>query len=208
MRSIILILLFAGSTAQLMGCRAKGEWSEADELRAKVLDLEKQLATASAQRDEANAKLGEIERARLSTGGELASDVVAALPRCAGIEIDRWSGFDFSEGATGEAIHVYVKPFDGRERFIQIVGLLRVRADHVPGGAAASAQPSALGSASLDPPGLREAFRSSPLGTHYFVRIPLATAHPKDGSLILSAEFTDSLTGRIHQASRVIQIKK
>ncbi|MDX2114583.1 MAG: hypothetical protein SFZ24_03035 [Planctomycetota bacterium] len=189
------------------GCSTKGAWTEADDLREKLVSAEKQIATLTAERNEALAKLAETERVRLATGGELSSDVAAALPRCAGVEIDRFTGIA-PPGDQGAAIEVYLRPFDGRQRFVQIVGVLRVRADLVP-AAGQAGSPATVASAELQPADLREAYRSSPMGTHYAVRMPApANALPPGGLITVSAEFLDAISGQTFTDAKVIGIPR
>lgn len=188
----------------MSACRAKGTWSEADELRQRLEEARRELASVRAERDEALATLAEAERVRLATGGELSAEVAAALPRCAGVEIDRLSG----PTPAFDAVEVYVRPFDGRRRFVQVVGRLRVRADAVPSAWSESAMPPRmLGQAELGPGELREAYRSSVMGTHYAVRVPVeAGAWPTEGSVAVSVELLDALSGRVHRAESLIGV--
>lgn len=188
----------------MSACRAKGTWSEADELRQRLEEARRELASVRAERDEALATLAEAERVRLATGGELSAEVAAALPRCAGVEIDRLSG----PTPAFDAVEVYVRPFDGRRRFVQVVGRLRVRADAVPSAGSESAMPPRmLGQAELGPGELREAYRSSVMGTHYAVRVPVeAGAWPTEGSVAVSVELLDALSGRVHRAESLIGV--
>lgn len=191
----------------LAGCSARGTWTEADELREKLLRSETELASARAERDEARAKLAEIERVRLSGSGDLAADAVAALPRCAGIEIDSRSGLSRDH----RSIEVWVRPFDGQRRFLQVVGTMRLRADYLPApsenSAAAPSEPRRLASAEFGPAQVRDAYRSSFMGTHYAYVIPLeAPADAGPGAIALSAEWLDALSGQVHKASSLVSM--
>lgn len=183
----------------IAGCRAKGRWSEADELRSQLDAANSRLAAVTAERDEARAKLAEAERVRLG-GADLARDAAESLPRCAGVEIDRLTGLD----RTGAYVDIYLKPFDGRRRFIQIVGSVNVRIDSLPPAASPPDAPRTLASAVFGPADLREAYRSSMMGTHYTLRLPLAQQPGKGERLAVTVEFLDALTGAIHRAERVI----
>jgi hypothetical protein len=214
------ILLLISLALCLQGCTAKGTYTEADELREKIIALEKDLSKASAERDEARAKLAEAERVRLAGSADLPADVLAALPRCAGIALDGLTGLS----RDAKAVDVYIKPFDGRQRFVQIVGTLTVRADLIPpataengaqrapgakpGNSPPSAPPLSLGTVTLTPTDLREAYRSSPLGTHYTVRVPVSAAVPPGATLAVTAEFLDALSGQAHRASSVAPIAR
>lgn len=207
-RAIIIPL----TVALLAGCRAKGKWSETDALREQLAAAQKQITTLTAERNEAQAKLAEAERVRLATG-DLSADAAAALPRVAAIMIDRLSGLtdsDPNDGRPYDAVEVYLKPSDGRERFVQIVGSVNVRADLVP-PAGSNDSPITISSATYDPEQLREAYRSTILSTHYTLRMGIApaSAFPLDGaSIALSVEFLDALTGRVHRAERILPVAR
>ncbi|MEM1424513.1 MAG: hypothetical protein AAGH64_10990, partial [Planctomycetota bacterium] len=163
-----------------------------------------------AELSEARAKLGEIAQTLELAEGVDAREFVDATPRCAGLNWDRFTDLVDEDGVPGpEAIRAYIKPFDGRQRFIQVTGWLTVRADLLPDPDPAAPQnarpPELLASVSLEPRGVREAYRSSPLGTHYVVELPLAEPNrPLSGSVVLVASFRDAQTGRRHRAQRTI----
>jgi hypothetical protein len=200
------------AVALLVGCRAKGKWSEIDQLREELAASREQIETLSAERDEARAKLVEAERVRLSTG-DLSSEAAAALPRVVAIKIDRLSGLTDShpdDGRPYDAIEVYLKPSDGRERFVQIVGSVSVRADLVPPVGSKQA-PATISSATYDAGQLREAYRSTILSTHYTLRMPIETMPAldiADSNIALSVEFLDALTGQVHRAERVLSVAR
>lgn len=206
------LILILGVASALAGCRAKGAWSESDDLRVQLAEAEGRVAALTLERDEARAKLLEAERVRMSTG-DLSAEAAAALPRVAAIEIDRLSGLTDSDPADTrpfDAIEVYLKPTDGRERFVQIVGSVSVRADLIPRAGSASGEPPVtISSATLDPAHLREAYRSTFLSTHYTLRMLLddaTTPNMGSGNIALSVEFLDALTGRVHRAERMVPI--
>lgn len=214
LRPLALPLIAA---AALAGCTAKGTWSESDALREQLAEAQRQVTALTAERDEARAKLAEADRVRLSTG-ELSADAAAALPRVAAIGIDRLSGLtdsDPTDGRPFDAIEVYLKPTDGRERFVQIVGRVNVRADLIPGaGSAAGEGPVTISSATFDASQLREAYRSTFLSTHYTLRMPIANTTTTDltdltgTNVAISVEFLDALTGRVHRAERMLPVSR
>lgn len=203
----------------LSGCRAGGKSfdNENDTLRRKVTELESEVARLTAERNEATAKLTEMARAQASTE---AGQTLEALPRVAGIEIDRYSGFNRPLGDAGRArprpeeITVYVRPFDGRQRFVQVAGTLTVEATllaPMPAKGKGKEAPAADGtkmqmSVTLTPAMLREAYRSSPMGTHYRVSLPVPKDAPNDlsGSLVLRAEFVDPVGGQTLKSERIV----
>lgn len=211
------------------GCRTKPKDfdNENDALRRQVIDLESQVASLSAERGELQAKLAELAREREAAvdSGSAAAEVVESLPRCAGIEFSRFTGVADRDGIPGpEAIDVYIRPFDGRQRFVQVAGRLSVTATLVPSGTAAEplgtakasgsspggsptqAQPRTLAKVDLGPRDLREAYRSGPLGTHYTVSLPLDPANQTlDGVIVVYATFTDAISGLSHEATQVLK---
>lgn len=181
-----------------------------DALRRERESLLAENDSLRAQNTELRAKLQEIARtARLAEGTDPAI-VARATPRCAGLEYDRYTDLVDDDGVPGpEAIDVYLRPFDGRQRFIQVAGWLTIRADLLPepdpANADAAPAPLLLGTVTLDPDEVREAYRSSVLGTHYTLRIPLLEPNRAiEGSVVLVASFRDAQTGRRHRAQHTI----
>lgn len=189
--------------AALPACSGpKNFHNENDDLRRRVLELTTENTALRSERDELALKLQEADRVRLSGSGDLAADAAAALPRCIEIEIGALSGPVRPRGSTlYDAVDVYVRPLDGRQRFVQAVGRLIVRADLLP-APGDSAAPTELARADLGPSELREAYRSGITGTHYSIRMPISP--PRElarGSVALSVEFHDALTGAVHSAT-------
>lgn len=224
LRFFALPAILAAACA-LGSCRAGGKHFDSNV--ARLLEenqrLERELARTKAQRDELQSKLdaGPVK---------LEPKALAALPVCAGIEIDSLSGFtppddpkrqqDASASCpAGPGAVVYVFPFDGRRRFVQIVGTLSAEAAWLPAmpepkadqAAAPAPQPAprTLARVTLTPEQLREAYRSGALGTNYTLRLPFENPpaelmkDPPRGALVLRVEFTDAITGRTHRAERI-----
>lgn len=200
-----------GACAVIASCRSgpKNFDNENDELRRKLTDAEARIASLEAERSELAAKLAELTRTFEGAGGEPGADVIASMPRCAGISIGRLSGLaDADDNGVFERVDLYVRPYDGRQRFIQIAGRMKVSATLVPAPGSAAA-PRTLGTAVLLPYDLREAYRSSPMGTHYTATImidPLPAASANAGSLVLVAEFEDAITGQVHTAQSTVAL--
>ncbi|TVQ33113.1 MAG: hypothetical protein EA376_03400 [Phycisphaeraceae bacterium] len=179
--------------------------NENDRLRARVLELETSVLEATAERDELRARVSELRRAATIAVDPVESDTLDALPRCAGLQIGRLTGVS-RRRATEEIIplDVYLVPYDGRRRFVQVAGRLTVEALLLP---APGEQESSirLASAELDPAELRDAYRSGLTGAFYVVNLELPTdADYLTGSLLVRAELFDGVTGSIHRAERVI----
>ncbi|MBL8746137.1 MAG: hypothetical protein JNK58_07255 [Phycisphaerae bacterium] len=205
-----LCLLLVAAAAG--GCTAKGRWSETDALREQLADAERRITTLTAERDEARAIIAEADRVRLGTG-ELSAEAAAALPRVATLTIDPLSGLTDAnpdDSTPFDAVEVYLKPADGRGRFVQIVGSVSVRADLLPRtGMSNDASPRTLASATFGPAELREAYRSTFLSTHYTLRMPLPdTRDLAANNLAISVEFLDALSGRVHRAERVLTVAR
>jgi hypothetical protein len=179
--------------------------SENDRLRLKNLELTKQVEGLTLERSELKAKLAEANRARESA---LAPDVLDAIPRCAGIEIDSLSGWtptDRSAPVTGAVI--YLLPKDGRGRFVQIVGTLTVDATVLPQSGATSNQVP-IQTKTLVPAELRESYRSGFMGTGYTIELPIPTnPAARSSTLVLRARFVDALTGQTWSAERTVSPK-
>lgn len=205
-RTAVGVVALLGTFA-LPACSSKKSFeNENDDLRRRVATLENEVAAARARAVEAESKLAEFARARESTDQ---GQALEALPRCAGISIGRFSGFVRPDtGDRANAIDVYVKPFDGRQRFVQVAGSLRVEALLLPEKLGAESTDTAgrrLALAELTPDQVREAYRSSPLGTHYYVRLELPSdAGSLKGTLVLRAELREPIAGQVHRVETIV----
>jgi hypothetical protein len=192
-----------GFALVLGGCLSRGPRdfeNENDHLRRQVVELKDSVRSLEAERDELAVKLSEAERVRAEA---MPADVLEALPRCAGIEIDRYSGLDHAdESGQPDRLRIYVRPLDGRRRGIQIVGTITVEAtllsDRLGDEAAA---PRRLGTVTLGPAQVREAYRYDFIGLYYSVAVPLdEPAESLSGTLVVRAELLDAITGAVHRA--------
>ncbi len=201
--SLVSAFALAGLTL-LSACSVGGNESVSeanDQLRRERIALESTIATLTGEKEELRVKLAESERAR---GTNVPADVLDAVPRCTGVSIGSFSGFDPADPdkpATG--VTIYVQPHDGRGRFVPMVGTLRATAQVLPRDPQVSAL-AGQARTELSPAKLRDSFRDSVLGTAYAVELrfesPVADRTLK---LLIRVEFIDALTGQTHQADVV-----
>jgi len=191
--------------AALWGCTLGGSGKAGDELdrlRRENRRLADESAALAAERDELSTKVREAARE-----GPLPPDVVEALPRCASIEIGRYSGISpAGRTARPTGLVVYIEPLDGKRRFVQVAGVLSVTARLLP-RAGAPGDGVELARVTLGPRELREVYRSGLGGTHYTIEVPVAFDADAlaTGTLILQAELRDAVTGTTHRATRSIE---
>jgi hypothetical protein len=194
----------------LPACHAGGERSvseENDRLRQEAQEHAKSQQALQGQIDELKVKLAEATKAQ----NPLTAEVLEAMPRVTGIDIDSLSGFeptDVSLPATGVA--VWFEPHDGRGRFVQAVGTATIEAlvlaPTLKEGE--NAAPERLAITTLTPSQLRDAYRSSFTGTHYTADLkldkPLDRTPGRTPSLVIRVEFQDAITGEVLKGERVI----
>lgn len=231
-----MLLIAVSGLVGVAGCSPRVGGSKSleqanNDLRRENQELKTTVEAQARQIEELKIKLSEESAARLAA---LKPEAIEALPVCAGIEVGRLSGFEPlppvgepSGGAEKNAVKsvvVYLRPFDGRDRFVQIVGTMAVEAVWLPGlqslsdggkgeanGADAEARrPNAtvLGRVTLTPAQLRDAYRSDVLGTHYIVELPFSEESSRHGgTLLMRAEFADALTGKVWTAERTKSVR-
>jgi hypothetical protein len=175
--------------ALLVGCGRKAS-RENDRLRARVLDLEEQVERLSDRNKELEA---DLERAA-AVPESLPEEVRANTPHVVRIEIDRLSHVDDEDGdGRADVLLIYVKPSDGWGRFVQLVGRLSAHAAALPPDADAVS----LGRVNLEPSEVREAYRSSFMGTHYSIKLPLTLPDGVSaGSCTVRVVYEDGRSGR------------
>src|SRR5512134_1602578 len=107
----VAVLGLACVVVAAVGCGARNFDNENDRLRRLTLEQEGRIKALETDRAELEAKLAEASRAR---DAALDPDVLAAIPRCAGISLESISGLQRArEGeATGPKVVAYVDPFD------------------------------------------------------------------------------------------------
>ena len=182
------------------GCKGRAlAPNVADGLRAEVVERTR-------ERDEARAKVAELEtkltELTLARDAKIDPESAEALPALAGVALSSLSTARLVE-PNKATLALVIEPRDGLGRFLQITGTLRATAAIlIPGR-----EPLAAGKATLGPKSLREAYRSTPFGTHYTIEIPLTWEGSEPARAVsIAAEFTDSLTGKPYPVQGTVAI--
>lgn len=171
----------------LGGCRIAAP-SQADTTRQENAALKERVALLEARTSELEAKLA----ARAPSAD--AAEIAKATPVIAGIEIDRFTGFGGADPAgKPRRFSVYVKPFDGRRRFVQAVGTLLVEVRATDG--------TVIASRSLSVAEVREAYQSQVTGTYYAIEAEVPENRVGEVASV-RAVLQDLLTGARHEATR------
>jgi len=182
-----------------IGCGGPRNYkNDNDALRALRIEQEKKIAQLEAERDELEAKLAEANRAREEM---IPEEVLAAMPRVASVEVESVRA---APRDGGTMVSVLVATRDGRRRFVQAVGTLRVElvALHDELGDTAPA-PERIGVVELDPVALREAYRSGIGGLGYEARFEIPGRSLSRDDLVARVELVDALTGTVHTDKRI-----
>jgi len=176
--------------ALMAGCGSfKKVSQENDRLRAQVIELEvenRQLAGRAAELD------GQLQR--ITNDLPIPPEVRDATPHVAEIVIASVShAADVDGDGHPDTLIVYVEPTDGLGRFVQMVGKLSAHAATLP----VDSDAITLGRVTLGPLQLRDAYRSTFLGTHYTVEVPITITLPAAQThCIVKVEFIDGHSGR------------
>jgi hypothetical protein len=182
------------------GCR-RNFANENDVLRARVLELEDEVALLRGRTAELESALA----AQAARGHEgIAPEVASEIPYVAEVAIDRWSHARDEDGdGRADVIVLYVVPADGRGRFVQLAGFLDAQAAIIPAGG----DVRAIGAVALDPSAVCDAYRSSFTGTHYTLRLPVAVpaAAPLEACDV-TVVYRDGITGARLEAHRAIDL--
>jgi hypothetical protein len=128
------------------------------DLRTENKQLKSQLADAQGQLQELAARTNAGETSPFSVG-----EIALATPEVVSVAFASSAGID-KRDPTNPKLVLDVVTLDGRSRFTQAVGQLRVTA---------STQDRQLADITLSPTQLREAYRSSVLGTRYALEVAL-----------------------------------
>lgn len=192
------------------GCKAgpKNFENENDALRREVTTLRDEVARLKAENTDLRARAAQA-LAALKASDEPGARVIESMPRCAAVEIGARSG---PVRGDPNAFEVLIETLDARRRFVQVAGELGVEVTRLgDGGGGAGAAPLMLGSVTLDATGLREAYRSSFMGTHYSVVVPLSPPHAgtvaTGSTLVLRAVLRDAVTGLTVEGTRVVVVR-
>lgn len=172
--AVLLFVIIAALTLPACSVRLGGSKSldkTLADLRTENKQLRDQLTQAQGQIKELLAA-DAVLAAPASEAGSSPSpftpeELALAMPRVVTLAFAGSAGID-RRNPQAPRLVMDVETLDGRNRFVQVVGRLRITAAQ---GAAPAARP--LADITLRPVELREAFRSGILGTRYAVEVPL-----------------------------------
>ena len=197
-----VVIVGAACVFNAAGCGSgKGFLNENDRLRRENMELTERAAAA-----EQRAAGLEADLAAARTAAGLTWPEGVDRPVCASVEIDGLSGgVDTDADGIDDILRLYVVTLDGKRRFVQTVGQLRVTAAAIePGQEALTAAARTLSAAEFD-----AAYRSGLTGTHYTVEFSLGEAAPRGiESLTVRVALTDASNGRVHEAGRAVKVKR
>ncbi len=172
------------------GCGSFKKVSEEnDRLRALVMELQDENRALAGRAGELE---GQVQR--LTRDLPIPQEVRDATPHVTDISIASVSHATDTDGdGRPDTLVVYVEPTDGRGRFVQLVGALSVHAATLP----ADGDAITLGRVTLGPRELRDAYRSTFLGTHYTIDVPITiAAGATQTECTVQVEFVDGRDGR------------
>ena len=190
------------TTLAIAGCGGgKRVGAENDRLRSELLDLRDQVDDVEQRNRELEAQLAEALAARPDS---LPPEVSRNTPRVASIEIGRLShATDDGGNGVADTLLLYVKPTDGWGRFVQLAGELSAHAAVLP----ADTDATTIGRIRLGPAAVRDAYRSTMLGTHYTISVPIEIAGVDQTECLARVEFIDGHTGKRFEASLGIDLQ-
>lgn len=182
----------------LNGCRTGGNLATVNNhLREDNLALRDENATLTRRVEELELSL----KTKSAGEGELPAEIQANLPRVTAISLDPLSHLAFAEHVG--MVTAFIKPTDGRGRFTQMVGKVSMQLIATPEGTSAVT----LASRTFDAFEVREAYRSSFMGTHYTFEMPIEPVREKSvASLLLVVQYEDGVTGAKLMAERQMML--
>ena len=196
----------------LPGCvpqRLGGEQSADEvihELRRENLELSRSVAQLEQRIERRLAQIDQMQQSGSSEGVGVDGVVSADLPRFVTLDLGRYSGpVDTDDDGREETIRLYLKPLDQQGRFLPVAGRLEVVAVRID----VSGSSSIVARAALSPAQLDAAYRSTFMGTHYRVDLPLpADLSPGAHELTIKIVITDAATGAAvsRQAPMVVRV--
>ena len=156
------------------------------ELARAVDDLEKQIESRLAQIGELEGLLAE---GKVSVAGVAPGD----LPRVVHMRFGRYSAaVDSDDDGQDDLIRLFVRTLDQKGRFLPVAGRADIQAVQILPGAV----PVLVAGRTLAPPELDQAYRSSFMGTHYRLDLPLpADAARTRRQVTVKVSITDAASG-------------
>jgi hypothetical protein len=175
--------------------------NENDVLRAQVIDLEDEVTALERRNSELEAELARMA----GDPASLPAEIRANIPNLVELSIGRLShSVDPDGDGRADVLRVYVHPIDGRGRFIQLVGMVRVHAALLPG----EGEPIRIGQETFSPDAVRDAYRSGFTGTHYTFELPIELPDGNDvAEATVRIEHVDGRTGKRYEAQRPIALR-
>jgi len=200
----VILLVVAMHGVALVGCSSARVMmpTDNDGLRREVQGLREQVSALEAQRNELQQQLAAATKP-VAEAGSVDAQVAEATPQLVSLTLEVGSHYlskvTGSGSPTCEAI-VYLKPTDGRGRFLQIVGSARASAFQLH----ADGRVVSLGTAQWNPIEVRDAWRDGIFGAHYTLRLPLAAEgwNCGGGPVTVRVEFISQPDGRTLSAQR------
>jgi hypothetical protein len=182
----------------LPACRSN-YLNENDRLRARVLELESQVARLH-ERTEAAEKRLEVEVRKQSAGQpELPQGV--APPHTSRIEIIKPSrGADTDRDGKEDAVRIYLATYDQHNRLLPTLATAKVTV----AAARAGMEAVTVATREFDAKEFDAAYRSGS-GMHYTLVVPITGQIPQGvDKLAVTVELTDLLTGAVHEAQKIV----
>ncbi|MCA9297024.1 MAG: hypothetical protein KC983_10915 [Phycisphaerales bacterium] len=203
MRGALLTeLMMAAVVALLAGCGGKSVSLENDRLRRENFDLKEQVDALEGRNAELLAMMKTPEPV---IAPEDPADVIAATPQVVAVTIDRISHVrDTDSDGVPDTLVVYIVPRDGRDRFLQVVGRVKIVAAIAP----LESDATTIGQAEFTPAAVRDAYRSTFTGTHYTFEVPIVMpAGAERESILIRVALDDATTGKRVEAERVVKTR-
>lgn len=169
-----------------------------DKLRLERETLREQIEQLESENAELKAKVSELS---MQNDASPSSDIIAALPRVANIELTRFCQIENTD--EGPMAIVFVTTKDGRGRFAQAVGTFSIvlANSSIPTDSDDSdirTSPDTLGHAEFGPLAVRDAYTTGLSGTSYMFKVPLERM--PEPIATIGVRFDDAMTGETHFA--------
>lgn len=190
----------------LVGC-TKDFTTQADALREKNLELEKQVETLTVQNAEQERTIESLRQQVAELRGVPSEIDPARLPAPSKIEVQRFSAaVDKDRDGTPDLLRIYVGMSDQRGRFIPTLARAHVQAVSLKEGR----EPLVVAEQTFDIEAFEDAYRGGSLtGPHYTFDVKLPTPIPEGvREVTVLVTVTPATTGRPLKAQQVIDLFK